>query len=125
MDESASGTDPMMAQEGGGDGANVVAGDTEVPPASPEVYGTSAQPAVVVEQGVVVVVADAAPAAVLAATVTGETGAAVAGAVGAYPPTDRDVVLGGEDGMGRVSGLLVEDLIRIHRLLWTVRDCQQ
>jgi hypothetical protein len=124
MDESASGTDPMMV-EGGGDGANsaVVAGDTEVPPASPEVYGTSAQPAVVVEQGVVVVDADAAPAAVLAATVTGETGPA--GAVGAYPPTDRDVVLGGEDGMGRVSGLLVEDLIRIHRLLWTVRDCQQ
>lgn len=35
------------------------------------------------------------------------------------PPTGRDVVLGGTEGMSIVS-ILVKDLIRYHHLLWTV-----
>jgi hypothetical protein len=69
-------------------------GGTEVPPASPDIYNTAEEVASV----------DRVPEGVL-------------------PPTDRDVVLGGEDGMGRVSGMLVEDLVRYHHLLWTVREC--
>jgi hypothetical protein len=97
-----------MIAPNGGDGANSGAvGGTEVPPASPEVYDTSDQTAVAVavDQG--------GPPAAGTTTPMGI----------ALIPTDRDVVLGGADGIGRVSGMLVEDLVRYHHLLWTVSGC--